>query len=64
MNRLADGPAQTTHRIGKFTFNVATAPDEEQGQRDERWAQRTDALTAWLLAQWQREQRRQAAERN
>lgn len=44
-------PTQT-ERIGKFEFNVVYEPDASP-DRDE---QRVAALTAWLLAEWQREQ--------
>lgn len=50
MTEVAE-PAQT-ERIGKFEFSIVYEPDESH-DRDE---QRVAALTAWLLAEWQREQ--------
>jgi cation transport regulator ChaB len=41
--------------IGSFTFAVAFA-----GDADERFEQRSETLTAWLLARWQA-QRKEAA---
>ena len=59
------------HRIGKFTFevrgpNVPVRPtsDERDDAANERWQRRSDALAAWLMAEWEREQRQRAAERN
>lgn len=43
-----------TQRVGKFEFRVAAEKSASEGE-DHR-AQRIEALRAWLLAQWQREQ--------
>jgi len=56
---------EQTDRVGTFAFRVvigesASGLDEVAEQR----ARRTEALTRWLLAQWQREQQRRIAERN
>jgi len=50
-----------TARIGKFEFTVERAEYNPATQR--RWDRRAEALTAWLLAEWRREQR-ELAERN
>lgn len=64
MQAVVDEPV-TTHRVGKFEFRIVTdegepGPDEVAELR----AQRTQAITRWLMAQWQREQQRRIAERN
>lgn len=63
MEAVVDRLAQT-HRVGKFEFRIVVgegelSPDEVAEHR----ARRTEALTRWLLEQWQREQQR-IAERN
>ena len=55
-----------TQRIGKFDFSVAVCePTPEAGDLP---ARRQEALTAWLLAQWDREREGESlaavAERN
>ena len=55
-------PPVGARRIGKFTFEVRAA--EPSDDANERWQRRTDALAAWLMAEWEREQRQRAAERN
>ncbi len=42
-----------TRRIGKLDFTVERA--EHTGESQQRWDRRAEALTAWLLAEWQRE---------
>lgn len=64
MEAVLDEPV-TTHRVGKFEFRLVTdegdpSPDKVADLR----ARRTEAITRWLLAQWQREQQRRIAERN
>jgi len=49
-------------RISKFTFEVRAA--EPTDDADERSQRRSDALAAWLMAEWEREQRQRMAERN
>jgi len=41
----------TTQRIGQFDFEVVWVPEARDGQ-----SRRQEALTAWLLAQWERQQ--------
>ncbi len=61
MTATMEKEAVPTHRVGKFEFEVRAA---EADDGDDRWSHRSDALTRWLLAEWEREQRRQMAERN
>jgi hypothetical protein len=51
-----------THRVGRIEFEVVA--DECTPEVEERWAQRSEAIAAWLTAEWEREQRRRKAERN
>ena len=45
--------SETTERVGKYDFSVAfCAPEENEDYRQRR----VDALTAWLLEQFNREQ--------
>lgn len=63
MEAVVDDPV-TTHRVGKFEFQIVTDEGEPPPQEVECLrAQRVEAITRWLLAQWQREQQRMA-ERN
>jgi hypothetical protein len=48
-----------TECVGALTMRVEVAPPTPEAAQ--RWQQRADALTAWLLAEWQREQRKEAA---
>lgn len=61
MTATMETDAVPRHRVGKFEFEVRPVEDTDGG---DRWQRRSDALTRWLLAEWQREQRRQMAERN
>lgn len=45
-------------RVGHIEMAVAAAPPTPEAEQ--RWQQRVDALTAWLLYQWEREQREAA----
>ena len=45
--------APRTERVGQFDLAVALAEPSPEGAA--RWARRAEALTAWLLAEWQRE---------
>lgn len=45
-------------RVGQIELTVAAAPPTPEAEQ--RWQQRVDALTAWLLHQWEREQREAA----
>ncbi len=63
MEVVVDRSAQA-RRVGKFEFSIVVgegepSPDEVAEHR----ARRTEALTRWLLAQWQREQHK-VAQRN
>jgi hypothetical protein len=39
-------------RVGKYQFTIATAEDTPESRR--RWEGRIDALTDWLMYEWQR----------
>jgi len=41
----------TTERIGQFDFEVVCVPETR-----DRQSRRQEALAAWLLAQWERQQ--------
>ncbi|MBI5863765.1 MAG: hypothetical protein HZB38_04510 [Planctomycetes bacterium] len=45
-------------RVRQIEMTVAAAPPTPEAE--ERWQQRVDVLTAWLLHQWEREQREAA----
>jgi len=60
MNAVAEKPQ--THRVGKIEFQVVTG--DRTPEVEERWSRRSEAIAAWLLAEWEREQRRRMAERN
>jgi hypothetical protein len=47
--------APQTERVGQFDLSVVCA--EPSPEAAELWARRAEALVAWLLAEWQREQR-------
>lgn len=57
----AEQPPVGARRIGKFTFEVRAA--EPSDDADARWQRRSDALAAWLMAEWEREQARERKER-
>lgn len=66
MQAVVDEPV-TTRRVGKFEFRIVTDEGEPTPTPEavaELRARRTEAITRWLLAQWQREQQRSIAERN
>jgi hypothetical protein len=50
---VTDGELKVAERIGKFKFSIRRAEDTPDTR--ERWARRSEALTAWLLAEWRRE---------
>lgn len=60
MNTVLDKPQ--THRVGRIEFEVVATDRTADGE--ERWSRRSEAITAWLLAEWEREQRRRMAEMN
>ncbi|MBI1373920.1 MAG: hypothetical protein GC159_14450 [Phycisphaera sp.] len=60
MKAVADKPQ--THRVGRIEFEIVA--DDRTPEVEERWSRRSEAIAAWLLAEWEREQRRRAAERN
>lgn len=49
-----------TERVGNIEMRVAFA--EPTPESEARWARRAEALAAWLLAEWQREQSEHARE--
>lgn len=49
-------------RVGNIEMRLRVG--QPRPDSDERWHRRSEALAAWLLEQWQREQRRRLAERN
>lgn len=51
------------HQVGRYTFEIVLddAPSEES---QSRWNRRSETIAAWLMEQWQREQRLRLAERN
>ena len=51
-----------SERIGNITMRVRAAPRTAESQA--RWDRRHEAMAAWLLAQWEREQLRRIAENN
>jgi len=51
-----------SERVGNITMKVRAAPRTPENQ--ERWDRRHEAMAAWLLAQWEREQLRRIAESN
>ncbi|HOI66712.1 MAG TPA: hypothetical protein PLD03_08905 [Thiomonas arsenitoxydans] len=64
MQAVMDKPI-TTHRVGKFEFHIVTDEGEPSPEEiAELRAQRTQAITRWLLARWQRERQRRIAEGN
>jgi hypothetical protein len=46
--------ADATDRVGKFAMRVV--PAERTPESEERWARRSEALAAWLLARWRQQQ--------
>lgn len=46
-------------RVGQFELSVAAAPPTPESEP--RWEQRAEALLNWLLSEWDREQRQEAA---
>jgi len=46
---------QVAERVGQFEFTVERA--EYNPATQGRWDRRAEALTAWLLAEWRREQK-------
>lgn len=53
---------EKTERVGNLDMRICDG--EPNAESDERWQRRSEALAAWLLDQWQREQRQRMAERN
>lgn len=62
MKAVTEKPG-TSHRVGKYEFTVVADEGGDEDLEQQR-SQRRRALTNWLLAEWQREQRRRLAERN
>ena len=46
-------------QVGKLQMTVA--PAERSAASEARWASRKEALIAWLLSEWNREQERKSA---
>jgi len=46
--------------VGKFRFRALPA-EEMTAEAQERWSRRAETLAAWLLSEWRREQREEAA---
>jgi hypothetical protein len=53
---------RSTHRVGRFEFEIVA--DDRTPAVEHRWARRSEAITRWLRAEWEREQHRRMAERN
>lgn len=47
-----------TERVGKWEMRIARG--DATPEAEERWNDRIDALTAWLLSEWEREQAERA----
>ena len=54
-----EGAPETTERVGSYEMRVMVAQASEE--TDKCWTLRAEALTAWLAAEWRREQRTEAA---
>lgn len=48
-----------TERVGPLEMRVEVAEPTPEGKQ--RWQQRTEALLNWLLSEWDRQQRQEAA---
>lgn len=48
------GITNATERVGKWEMRIARGDATRESK--ERWNDRIDALSAWLLSEWQREQ--------
>lgn len=46
-------------RVGQIELSVAAAPPTPEAEQ--RWSQRADLLLNWLLSEWDRQQRQEAA---
>ena len=55
---IAEDKAEEFKRIGKIDFTVRMAPQSDEPRLQPQ--ARVDALTAWLLAEWRREQQQQS----
>jgi hypothetical protein len=42
-----------TERVGSYDFTVRRG--EPSPESEKQWAQRADALAAWLMSEWERE---------
>ena len=54
VNMIVKDDELLTRRIGKLDFTVERAEHTPESRL--RWERRADDLTAWLLAEWHREQ--------
>ena len=50
-----NGATGPTERVGSFEMRVEVA--EVTAEAADRWTHRSEALSAWLVAEWQREHR-------
>lgn len=50
---------EAMERVGPLEMRIEAA--ESTPGSEQRWEQRFEALTAWLLSEWQRESQREAA---
>jgi hypothetical protein len=48
-----------TERVGQFEVRIEVA--EPAPEAKQCWSQRADALLAWLLCEWDRQQQKEAA---
>jgi len=46
--------ATAVQHVGRFTLSVA--PADPTPETTTKWSRRAEALAAWLLAEWKREQ--------
>lgn len=48
-----------TERVGQIEMTVAAAPPTPESEQ--RWQRRAEILANWLLSEWDRQQRQEAA---
>lgn len=56
--RIADA-LEEGERVGLFEFRVEAAEDCDEVAS--RWTRRAEVLAAWLVAEWERERRKEGA---
>lgn len=57
LDRMVMTDMPTAERIGKFAFAVASSP-----HADSRWERRAEALSKWLISEWDKNQREKLLE--